>query len=68
MVADPARRYQSHALAATTALVEWLVARGAAVVDVHSRTAAEPLYPRLGFSTGSPFATRRRTPVTGSPA
>jgi GNAT superfamily N-acetyltransferase len=59
VVTDPARRGQGHASAATAALLEWLVDQGAAVVDVHSSTAAEPLYRRLGFTAGGPLALRR---------
>jgi GNAT superfamily N-acetyltransferase len=68
VVADPARRRQGHALAATSALVQWLVDRGAAVVDVHSSAAAEPLYRRLGFTTDGPVAMRRPMTAIESPA
>jgi hypothetical protein len=65
VVTDPARRPQGHALAATTALVDWLVDRGAAVIDVHSSAPAEQLNRRLGFSTDGPLAMRR--PATTPP-
>ncbi len=61
VVADPGSRRQGHAFAATAALVEWLTDQGAAVVDVHSSPAAEPLYRRLGFTNGGPVAMRRPT-------
>jgi GNAT superfamily N-acetyltransferase len=61
VVTDPAQRRQGHASAATAALVHWLVEQGAAVVDVHSSAAAEPLYRRLGFTTDGPLALRRRS-------
>jgi GNAT superfamily N-acetyltransferase len=61
VVADPARRRQGHASAATEALVDWLTDQGAAVVDVHASAAAEPLYRRLGFTADGPVALRRPT-------
>ena len=60
VVADPARRHQGHASAATAALVDWLTDQGAAVVDVHASAAAEPLYRRLGFTDDGPVALRLR--------
>jgi GNAT superfamily N-acetyltransferase len=60
VVADPARRRQGHASAATAALVDWLTDQGAAVVDVHASAAAEPLYRRLGFTDDGPVALRLR--------
>ncbi len=61
VVTDPAWRRQGRGLAVTEALVEWLIDEGAAVIDVHSSAAAEPLYRRLGFTNDGPVALRRRT-------
>jgi predicted GNAT family acetyltransferase len=56
----PAQRRQGSAEAAVTALVDWLIDHGAAVVDVHSSAAAEKLYRSLGFNNDGPVALRLR--------
>jgi GNAT superfamily N-acetyltransferase len=61
VVTDPAWRRQGHGQSATVALVDWLIDQGAAVIDVHSSAAAEPLYRRLGFTNDGPVALRLRT-------
>jgi GNAT superfamily N-acetyltransferase len=61
VVTDPGHRRRGHAGSATAALVAWLVAQGAAVIDVHSSADAVPVYRRLGFTDDGPVALRRRT-------
>jgi len=58
VVTAPAHRRQGNAGAVVTALLDWLNDHGAAVVDVHSSVAAEPLYRALGFNSEGPVALR----------
>lgn len=60
VVTDPKCRRRHFGMTVTSALVDWLHGQGAAVIDVHSSAAAEPLYRRLGFSNDGPLALRRR--------
>jgi ribosomal protein S18 acetylase RimI-like enzyme len=60
VITDPGQRRRHYGTAVTSALVEWLNERGAAVIDVHSSAAAERLYRRLDFGNDGPLALRRR--------
>jgi len=55
-----AHRRKGSAQVVVNALLGWLTDRGAAVIDVHSSVAAEPLYRALGFNNDGPVALRLR--------